>query len=155
MSVDLSVIVAVYNEDPRNLLLMLERLWSSLANQKLNYEVIFVNDGSRPKTTNALRQLTSDFGYVKLIELSRNFGQQGAIAAGLDNAEGRCVVNIDSDLQDPPELIVDMIKYWRAGYDVIYAQRAARKDRLSKRFTAFIFYRLLGSLSSIEIPQSS
>jgi glycosyltransferase involved in cell wall biosynthesis len=155
MSVDLSVIVAVYNEDPRNLLLMLERLWSSLANQKLDYEVIFVNDGSRPKTTNALRQLTNDFGYVKLIELSRNFGQQGAIAAGLDNAEGRCVVNIDSDLQDPPELIVDMIKYWRAGYDVIYAQRAARKDRLSKRFTAFLFYRVLGSLSSIEIPMDS
>lgn len=155
MSVDLSIIVAVYNEEPRNLLLMLERLWSSLAHQKVTYEVIFVNDGSRPKTTNALRQLVKDFGYVKLIELSRNFGQQGAIAAGLDSAEGRCVVNIDSDLQDPPELIVDMIKYWRADYDVIYAQRAARKDRVSKRFTAFLFYRVLGSLSSIEIPMDS
>ena len=155
MPVDLSIIVAVYNETPRNLLLMLERLWSALANQKLTYEVVFVNDGSRPKTTNALRLLANDFGYVKLIELSRNFGQQGAIAAGLDHAEGRCVVNIDSDLQDPPELIVDMIKYWRAGYDVIYAQRAARKDRLSKRLTAFLFYRVLGSLSSIDIPMDS
>ncbi len=155
MSVDLSVVVAVYNENPRNLLLLLERLWNTLSEQHLTYEVIFVNDGSKAPTTKALRQIATEVNYVKLLELSRNFGQQGAISAGLDYAEGRAIVNLDSDLQDPPELIADMLKYWRAGYDVVYAQRASRKDRLSKRLSAFVFYRIVGSISTVRIPMDS
>jgi polyisoprenyl-phosphate glycosyltransferase len=155
MAIDISVIVAVYNEDPRNLLLLLERLWNALSVQQLTYEVLFVNDGSKAKTSKALRQIASEVENVKLLELSRNFGQQAAISAGLDYAEGQAVVNIDSDLQDPPELITDMVKYWRAGYDVVYAQRATRRDRLGKQLSAFLFYRLLGSLSSVQIPMDS
>src|SRR5271170_5647241 len=128
MTVDLSVIVAVYNEDPRNLAALLDRLRENLS--ALTYEVIFVNDGSQPPTTSALRQLAAETTGVKLIELSRNFGQQAAITAGLDHSEGQAVVNIDSDLQDPPEMIPEMVRLWREGYEVVYAQRSTRRDRI-------------------------
>ena len=100
----------------------------------------------------ALRQIASETDYVKLVNLSRNFGQQAAISAGLAEAAGHAVVNIDSDLQDPPELIPEMIKLWREGYDVVYAKRSTRRDRLGKRLSAHLFYRLLGSMSSVDIP---
>jgi len=150
--IDLSVIVAVYNEDPRNLVALLDRLASVISPTGTTYEVVFVNDGSRPPTSNALRQIAAEYDGVKLIELSRNFGQQAAITCGLDHSEGQVVVNIDSDLQDPPELIVDMLQKWKEGYDVVYAQRSTRRDRFLKRFTAYLFYRLLGAVSSVEIP---
>lgn len=152
MTFDLSIIVAVYNEDPRNLVALVERLKKVLSPLQLSQELIFVNDGSERKTTHALRQIAQELDYVKLLELSRNFGQQAAISAGFDHAEGRALINLDSDLQDPPELIPEMVKYWRAGYDVVYAQRAKRRDRVSKRFASFIFYRLLSTLSATEIP---
>lgn len=150
--VDLSIVVAVYNEDPRNLSRALERLSSVIRPLGLSFELVFVNDGSNPVTSTTLRQIASEVDYVKLIELSRNFGQQAAITAGLEHSEGAAVVNIDSDLQDPPELIPEMVKLWRQGYDVVYAQRSTRKDRLTKRLSAYLFYRLLGSISSVEIP---
>ncbi len=152
MTVDLSIVVAVYNEDPRNLVAMLERLWKVLSPLRLSYEVIFVNDGSREKTSDALVQLARQVDHVKLVVLSRNFGQQAAISAGFDYAEGAAVVNIDSDLQDPPELIPEMVQKWQEGYDVVYAQRLARRDRFMKRFSAFLFYRVLGAFSSVRIP---
>ncbi len=152
MTVDLSVIVAVYNEDPRNLPTLLDRLAKALAPSKVSYEVIFVNDGSQPPTSKALRQITAENSYIKLVELSRNFGQQAAISAGIDNSEGLAVVNIDSDCQDPPEMIPLMIEKWREGYEVVYAQRSTRRDRVGKRLSAFIFYRILGSISSVDIP---
>jgi glycosyltransferase involved in cell wall biosynthesis len=152
MQLDLSVVVAVYNEDPRNLLRLLERLWKVISAEGLSYEVIFVNDGSRAETAKALRQISEEVDYVKLIELSRNFGQQAAITAGIDHADGLAVINIDSDLQDPPELIPAMVAKWREGYEVVYAQRSTRRDRLSKRLSAHLFYRLLGSVSSVKIP---
>ncbi|HEY9717978.1 MAG TPA: glycosyltransferase family 2 protein [Trichormus sp.] len=152
MLFDLSIVVAVYNEDPRNLVRLLERLWKALSQENLSYEVIFVNDGSREETAKALRQISSEVDYVKLIELSRNFGQQAAISAGFDHTEGQAVINLDSDLQDPPELIPAMVKKWREGYDVVYVQRQTRRDNFGKRFCAFLFYRLLGSVSSIKIP---
>lgn len=150
--IDLSVIVAVYNEHPANLVRLLEKLYSVLQPLSIKYEVVFVNDGSRTETSTALRQIALETENVKLISLSRNFGQQAAISAGLDNAEGRAIVNIDSDLQDPPELIPEMLKYWSAGYDVVYAQRSSRRDRLSKRLSAFLFYRVLTAMSSVQIP---
>jgi dolichol-phosphate mannosyltransferase len=152
MSVELSIIVAVYNEVPRNLLTLLERLHSAIEPTKLSYEVIFVNDGSGAKTSQALRQIATEVDYVKLVILSRNFGQQAAISAGLAEASGHAVVNIDSDLQDPPELIPQMVELWRQGYDVVYAKRSTRRDRLAKRLSAHLFYRLLGSMSSVDIP---
>ncbi len=152
MIVDLSIVVAVYNEHPRNLVLLLERLYKVFSPLEITYEVVFVNDGSRTETSKALLQLANEVDKVKLVVLSRNFGQQAAISAGLDHTVGRAIVNIDSDLQDPPELIPEMLKYWRAGYDVVYAQRSSRRDRLSKRLSAFLFYRILGAVSSIQIP---
>jgi len=150
--VEVSIVVAVYNEDPRNLLALLERLWKAISPLSLSYEVVFVNDGSGPVTSRALRQIAGEVERVKLVELSRNFGQQAAITAGFDHAEGHAVVNIDSDCQDPPELIPEMIAKWREGYEVVYAQRSTRRDRLGKRLSAFLFYRLLGSVSSVDIP---
>ncbi|MBS2003405.1 MAG: glycosyltransferase family 2 protein [Candidatus Obscuribacterales bacterium] len=152
MILDLSIIVAVYNEDPRNLSLLIERLRTVITGDGLSYEVIFVNDGSKAPTSKALRDIAAQYDYVKLIELSRNFGQQAAITAGIDHAEGQAVINLDSDLQDPPELIPAMVKRWREGYDVVYAQRSSRRDKLGKRLPAYIFYRLLGSVSSVHIP---
>ncbi len=151
-NIDLSVVVAVYNEHPDNLYRLLDRLKQVLSPLSLSYEVIFVNDGSRAPTSNALKKIATECKYVRLLALSRNFGQQAAISAGLDHAKGRAIVNIDSDLQDPPELIPEMLKYWRAGYDVVYAQRSSRRDRIFKRFTAFLFYRILAALSSVNIP---
>lgn len=150
--VDLSIVVAVYNEDPRNLLSLLERLWKAISPLGLSYEVVFVNDGSGQTTDKALRQLAAEVDYVKLVVLSRNFGQQAAISAGMNHADGQAVVNIDSDLQDPPELIPEMVRFWKEGYDVIYAQRSTRRDKLAKRLSAYIFYRILGSISSVQIP---
>ncbi|MBX9570501.1 MAG: glycosyltransferase family 2 protein [Candidatus Obscuribacterales bacterium] len=150
--IDLSVVVAVYNEHPANLVKLLERLYQVLSPLCIAYEVVFVNDGSRAETSKALQQLACDVTNVKLVSLSRNFGQQAAISAGLDHCDGRAIVNIDSDLQDPPELIPEMLKYWRAGYDVVYAQRSSRRDRLSKRLSAFLFYRVLTAMSSVNIP---
>jgi dolichol-phosphate mannosyltransferase len=152
MTVDVSVVVAVYNEDPRNLHILLERLEKVITPSGLSYEVVFVNDGSRAPTSKALLDIATAQEHVKLVVLSRNFGQQAAISAGLDHASGNAIINIDSDCQDPPELIPDMLNYWQQGYDVVYAQRLARKDRLGKRLSAFLFYRLLGCVSSVNIP---
>lgn len=152
MVVDLSVVVAVYNEDPRNLLHLLERLQNAVQPTGNTYEVVFVNDGSRKPTSDALYRIADEFDYVKLVVLSRNFGQQAAISAGFDHTEGDAIVNIDSDCQDPPELIPDMVNLWKDGYDVVYAQRSTRRDKLSKKLSAFLFYRILGAVSSVQIP---
>lgn len=152
MAVDLSVVVAVYNEDPRNLKLLLGRLESAIRPTGRTYEVVFVNDGSRLPASQALYELVEQYDYIKLVVLSRNFGQQAAISAGFDNSEGDAIVNIDSDGQDPPELIPKMLELWNEGYDVVYAQRSTRRDKVAKRFSAFLFYRVLGALSSIDIP---
>lgn len=152
MAVDLSVVVAVYNEDPRNLSLLLDRLSAAIVPTSLSYEVVFVNDGSRALASEALYRIVGEYDNVKLINLSRNFGQQAAISAGFDHSDGDAIVNIDSDGQDPPELIPQMVKLWKEGYDVVYAQRSARRDKFAKRFSAFLFYRVLGALSTVDIP---
>ena len=152
---DLSVVVAVYNEDPRNLEALLTKLKQVLTPAGLKYEVVFVNDGSRAPTSEALRSLSCENDGVKLIELARNFGQQAAITCGLDHTAGQTVVNIDSDMQDPPDLIPEMYKLWKQGFDVVYATRSTRRDRFAKRFSAHIFYRLLAAVSTVEIPRDT
>jgi polyisoprenyl-phosphate glycosyltransferase len=154
-SPDLSVVVAVYNEDPRNLVRMLQRLEEILLQASIKYEVVFVNDGSGERTSRALKEIALEFPYVKLINLSRNFGQQAAITAGMDHCDGSAIVNIDSDLQDPPELIPQMMELWRRGYDVIYATRSTRKDSVPKRLFAYIYYRVLSSVAAVEIPRDT
>jgi dolichol-phosphate mannosyltransferase len=149
----LSIVVAVYNESTYNLHALIERLEKALAPLRTAYEIVFVNDGSKEDTTACLKELVEQLDYAKLINLSRNFGQQAAVSAGINFAAGQAIVTMDSDLQDPPELIPDMVNLWQRGYDVVYAKRSSRKDRLAKRFTAFVFYRLMSSLASIDIPR--
>jgi glycosyltransferase involved in cell wall biosynthesis len=117
------------------------------------YEIVFVNDGSRDKTSEIVRGMCASDENVKLVEFSRNFGHQIAVTAGMDHSSGRTVVLIDADLQDPPELIVDMIALWREGYDVVYGKRIERKgESWFKKMTAAMFYRLLRSMTSVNIP---
>ena len=120
---------------------------------ELDFELIYVDDGSRDTSLNILRELQCDDSRVRILALSRNFGHQIAITAGIQHASGDAVVVIDADLQDPPEVIPDMIKRWRAGADIAYGVRVRRDgETVFKRWTANIFYRLLDRLADISIP---
>jgi dolichol-phosphate mannosyltransferase len=122
----------------------------------LPFELVVVDDGSTDTTEQVLRELAEQDNRLKVISLSRNFGHQTAITAGLDHARGDAVVMIDADLQDPPELIPDMVDRWRAGADVVYAVRTHREGETRfKRETARLFYRLISKLSDVELQENS
>jgi polyisoprenyl-phosphate glycosyltransferase len=119
----------------------------------LSYEIIFVDDGSKDDSYQKIVHLASSDPNIRVIKLSRNFGHQMAITAGIDAAMGDGVVVIDADLQDPPEVIIEFVEKWKAGYDVVYGVREKRKGETKiKLFTAHLFYRLLKSITNIEIP---
>ena len=121
-----------------------------------NYELIFVNDGSRDNTQAVLEDLSEKFPEVKFIEFSRNFGHQNAVKAGLDFADGNCVISMDGDLQHPPELIPRLIQKWEEGYDIVYTIRKYSKNiSYFKRKTSDFFYHLLSSLSDVELEKGS
>jgi dolichol-phosphate mannosyltransferase len=149
----LSVIVPCYNEQDV-LRATHERLTSVLASLSwLEYEVIFVNDGSHDDTQLILTQLQLLDPHVRVLLLSRNFGHQIAVTAGLEEAAGDAVVIIDADLQDPPELIPQMVQLWRDGNDVVYGLRTDRKGESTfKLWTAKVFYRLINRLSETKMP---
>jgi len=149
---DLSVVIPVYNE--RDVLpLCLDRLQRVLAPLGLVTELLFVDDGSRDGGAEWLIAHAADAGNCRVIRLSRNFGKEAAMSAGLAMARGAAVVLIDADLQDPPEMIPDMIAQWRDGVDVVLMQRRARRgESVFKRFSSRLFYRLLQYSSSLEIP---
>ena len=147
-----SIVVPVFNEE-----LVVEesykRLKQVMDTTNEPYELIFVNDGSRDKTPEIVAQICENDKNVRLINFSRNFGHQTAITAGMDNSSGQAVVVIDADLQDPPEVILEMIEKWKEGYDVVYGQRLKRKgETFFKKVTAKMFYRLLSSMTSVDIP---
>lgn len=130
-----------------------DRLTAVLRKLGETYEIVFVNDGSRDRTAGIVRQICARDSTVKLVDFSRNFGHQIAVTAGMDHASGRSVVLIDADLQDPPEIILDMVSKWRDGYDVVYGKRVERKgETWFKKTTAAMFYRLLRSMTSVNIP---
>ena len=147
-----SIIVPVYNEE----LVINEtyiRLKNVMAKLDEGYEIIFINDGSRDKTLLIAQEICSRDSNVKLINFSRNFGHQVAITAGMDNSNGRAIVVIDADLQDPPEVIPEMIKKWKEGYEVVYGKRLKRKgETIFKKITAKIFYRFLKGMTTVNIP---
>ena len=117
------------------------------------HEIIYIDDGSRDQTASLISQIAADDPCVRVVLLSRNFGHQAAVTAGLDHAIGDCAVIIDADLQDPPELIPDMVELWRAGNDVVYGQRTDRAGESAfKIATARAFYRGLNALSDVDIP---
>lgn len=150
-----SIIVPVFNEE-EVIAVTYERLKTVMDQTGRPYELLFVNDGSTDRTVQILSEICREDSNVKLINFSRNFGHQIAISAGMDNARGQAVVVIDADLQDPPEVIPQMIEKWREGYDVVYARRQRRKgETLFKKWTAALFYRSLRSITDIDIPLDS
>lgn len=149
---DISVVVPVHNEEG-NLLMLHQRLTAALQSLGRSYELLFVNDGSQDRSLVILRELAGQDPYVRYLDLSRNFGHQIAVTAGLDHCTGKAVVIIDADLQDPPELIPELYQRHREGFEVVYARRRQRKgEGFMKRWTARMFYRLLRRLTKIDIP---
>lgn len=119
------------------------------------YELIFINDGSKDDSLKLLVRLSEVDARIQVIDLARNFGHQIAVTAGLDNASGDAVIIMDSDMQDPPEVSFQLLAKWEEGYDVVYAQRRTRQDGLFKRLTADVFYRTLQKLADIQIPRNT
>jgi glycosyltransferase involved in cell wall biosynthesis len=151
----LSVVVPVFNEQ-EVLAEFHRRLGTVLDALNLRTQVIYVNDGSTDGTLDAIRQLAEQDARVMLVDLSRNFGKEIALTAGLDHADADAVVVIDADLQDPPELIPELVDQWLDGYDVVYAKRTCRDgESAAKKLTAFLFYRLIQKMSRVRIPEDT
>lgn len=151
----ITYIFPIYNEQG-NISLLYKTMTSLLEeNKSYNYEIIFINDGSRDKSLELLLDISKLDQRVTVIDFSRNFGHQIAVTAGLDYAQGDAVIIMDSDMQDPPIVSFELIKKWEEGYDVVYAQRRSRKDTFFKRFTANMFYRTLQKLADINIPRNT
>ncbi len=151
-SVAYSVIVPMYNEEE-----VIEHTYRRLSEVMSaadgRYELIFVNDGSKDKTIEVISKIRDEDDHVRLIDFSRNFGHQIAITAGMDYARGDAIIVIDADLQDPPEIILQMIAKWKEGYEVVYGKRLKRKgETLFKKWTAALFYRMLRSMTNVDIP---
>lgn len=148
----LSVIVPVYNEE-KNLRELYWKLTKVLINYKIAYEILFVNDGSVDASISIIKALAVESPHVRYMDFSRNFGHQIAVMAGLENCAGDAAVIIDADLQDPPELIIDLLRKYQEGFQVVYAKRKIRKgESFLKKATAKLFYRVLSSITSINIP---
>ncbi len=149
---DISIVVPLYNEE-EVIAESHKRLKGVMDETGTSYEIIFVNDGSRDRTYEMASKIVESDKNCRLISFSRNFGHQIAITAGMDNAEGQAIVVIDADLQDPPEVIPQMIEKWREGYEVVYGQRIKRKgETFFKKVTAKMFYRFLRSMTNVDIP---
>ncbi|MDP4126911.1 MAG: glycosyltransferase family 2 protein [Bacillota bacterium] len=147
-----SIVIPVFNEEVV-ISQTYQRLKQVMNTTKESYELIFVNDGSSDRTLEAIKSIRDQDDAVKLISFSRNFGHQVAITAGMDYASGAAVVVIDADLQDPPELILELVSKWKEGYDVVYAKRTKRKgETWFKKVTARLFYRILSASTDLDIP---
>lgn len=149
----ISVVVPFLNE-MENLSALEQRL-NPVLEPLGDFEVIFVDDGSTDQSANIVLQMREQNPSIKLLRLSRNFGHQAALSAGMDHARGKCVVLMDADLQDPPELLPELIAKWRQGNEVVYAVRKKRKESIPKRLAYHSFYRLLRAVADIEIPLGS
>ncbi len=153
-SVMISVVIPVYNEE-ETLRPLVARLTETLEAIEEDYEVIFVDDGSRDSSPALLAEFHGANPKIKYVTLSRNFGHQVAISCGIDYASGAAVIAMDGDLQDPPEVLPGMISKWREGFEVVYAVRRRRKENIAKRAAYTAFYRLLSAVSYLDIPLDS
>jgi dolichol-phosphate mannosyltransferase len=151
----ITYIFPIYNEEGNIDLLYKTMDYLLAQHKKYNYELIFINDGSKDQSLSLLTKLQERDDRIVVIDFSRNFGHQLAVTAGLDHARGDAVIIMDSDMQDPPSVSFELITKWEEGYDVVYAQRRTRKDTLFKKLTANLFYRVLQKLSDIEIPRNT
>ncbi|MBZ0300595.1 MAG: glycosyltransferase family 2 protein [Anaerolineae bacterium] len=147
-----SIIAPIYNEEG-NIQILYSRICEVMDSTDETWELVTVNDGSRDRSLEMLQELAAKDPRIKVVNFARNFGHQIAVTAGLDHATGDAVIIIDADLQDPPELILEMIERWKAGYEVVYAVREERHgEGWFKLLTAKIFYRLIYRITDVNIP---
>ena len=147
-----SVVVPMYNEE-ESIAETCARLRKTMDSAQINYEILLINDGSRDRTAEIAGEICRADHRFRMIVFSRNFGHQVAITAGMDYARGDAVVVIDADLQDPPEIIIQMLEKWREGYEVVYGKRIARQgESRFKKLTSSIFYRFLRSMTEVHMP---
>ncbi len=152
MKKKLSLVVPVYFEE-EVLQESFDRMDAAMKETGYDYEIIYVNDGSRDRTMEILRKIAKEHPYVLVKSFSRNFGHQLAVTCGMDTADGDALIIIDVDLQDPPELIPRMVKMWEDGADIVYGKRMKREgETFFKKFTAACYYRLLSFMSAYPIP---
>lgn len=151
-----TILVPAYNEQ-EVLHLLYNRLKTIMEEQSsYHFEVLFVNDGSKDNTLKVIQDLRVTDNRICYLNLSRNYGKETAMIAGLDYAKGDCVIIIDADLQDPPELIPQMLEYWEQGYDDVYAKRKSRKgETFLKKLTSKMYYKTLQSMTNIEIQKDT
>ena len=152
----ITIIIPAYNEEESlpHLYERLEKLMSSM--EHYEFEILFVNDGSKDNTINLIKEYREKDNRISYVDFSRNFGKEIAMIAGLDYATGDCVIFMDADLQDPPELIPELVKYWEEGYDDVYAKRSSRKgETWLKKFTSKMYYRVLQHLTNVPIQQDT
>lgn len=150
-----SIVVPAYNEQD-TVVPLCRRLEAVLDGEGLRREIVFVNDGSADATLDRLLDLAEEDGRRRVVNLSRNFGKEAAISAGIDHARGDVLVIIDADLQHPPEVIPAFLERWRAGYDVVYGARTSREsETLAKRFSADWFYRIFNWFSRVRLPENA
>ena len=152
----ITIIIPAYNEE-ESLPFLYERLDKLMENMKnYDFEILFVNDGSKDKTISIIKELREKDKRIRYVDFSRNFGKEIAMIAGLDYATGDCVIFMDADLQDPPELIPELVKYWEEGYDDVYAKRRSRKgETWLKKFTSKMYYKVLQKTTRIEIQKDT
>jgi polyisoprenyl-phosphate glycosyltransferase len=147
-----SLVIPVYNEES-TIPALYQRVSAVIDRLDDTAELILINDGSRDRTLDLLRELYDRDERVVYLSLARNFGHQIAVTAGLNYVRGEVIIVMDADLQDPPELIPDLIDLWQQGYQVVYAQRTKRvREGWFKRFCAYAFYRVLKQLADVDIP---
>lgn len=147
-----SIVAPIYNEEG-NIQVLYDRICQVMDSTGESWELVTVNDGSRDRSLELLEELAKKDSRIKVVNFARNFGHQIAVTAGLDYASGEAAVVIDADLQDPPEMILEMIERWKAGYQVVYAVREQRKgESWFKLMTAKIFYRLIYRITDVDIP---
>ena len=152
----ISIIIPAYNEEESLPMLRdrIEKLMNSMENY--DFEILFVNDGSKDKTIEIIKKMREEDTRFNYVDFSRNFGKEIAMIAGLDYATGDCVIFMDADLQDPPELIPELVKYWEQGYDDVYAKRRSRKgETWLKKFTSKMYYKVLQKTTRIEIQKDT
>ena len=152
----ISIIIPAYNEE-ESLPYLYERLKKLMDDMRdYEFEVLFVNDGSKDKTIQIIKEFRQKDERISYVDFSRNFGKEIAMIAGLDYAKGDCVIFMDADLQDPPELIPELVKYWEEGYDDVYARRSSRKgETWLKKFTSKMYYKVLQSLTRVPIQKDT
>ena len=150
--VEISLVVPMHDEED-TIDTFFDAVVPVLEDMAIAYEIVCVNDGSRDATLDRLKAARGANQRIKIIDLSRNFGKELALTAGLEHAIGAAVIPIDADLQDPPDMIPELVAKWREGYDMVLAQRRDRSsDTLFKRISAKLFYKLIGRLSEVPIP---